>query len=177
MAALTRRAFLSATLGAAATPLLGRAVRAAGGGAALPAATLQLLETSPYVYVSPLGRGGAESTCHGEVWFAWLGGAAVVITARDRWKARSLEGGLDRARIWVGDHGPWKKLVGRNEEFRSAPGCEARARFEKDPATLERLIAVYEKKYPAEIGRWRDRFKTGFASGERVLIAYQPVGL
>ncbi len=37
------------------------------------------------------------------------------------------------------------------------------------------MIAVYEKKYPSEIGSWRDRFKSGFASGERVLIVYEPV--
>lgn len=177
MPVLTRRTLLGAMLGAAATPLLGRALRAADGGAALPASTLRALETSPYVYVSPLASGGAESTCHGEVWFAWLGGAVVIITANDRWKSKSLVSGRDRARLWVGDYGPSKKLVGRNEAFRTAPSFEARARFEKDPALLDRLISIYEKKYPAEIGRWRERFKTGFASGERVLIAYQPVAL
>ena len=180
MPALTRRALLGAMLGAAATPLVGRAARAEerpspGAPGALPAGTLALLESSPYVYVSPLREGGDESTCHGEVWFAWLDGAAVVITARERWKARSLAAGRDRARLWVGDHGTWKKLVGRSEAFRSAPSFEARGRFVKDPALLARLIAAYEKKYPAEIGRWRDRFETGFASGERVLIAYAPI--
>jgi len=177
MPALTRRTLLGAMLGAAATPLLGRTLRAADGGAGLPAATLQALETSPYVYVSPLASGGAESACHGEVWFAWLGGAVVIITASDRWKAKSIVSGRDRARLWVGDHGPWKELVGRSEAFRTAPSFEARARVEKDPALLDRLISVYEKKYPDEIGRWRERFKTGFASGERLLIAYSPIGV
>ncbi len=45
----------------------------------------------------------------------------------------------------------------------------------KDPALLDRMIAIYEKKYPAEIGTWRERFKSGFQSGERVLIVYEPL--
>lgn len=176
MHGLTRRELLAAIGGAAITPLIARAARAAGEAPGLPEATRKLLETSPYVYVSPLKKDGQESTCHGEVWFAWLDGAAVLITARDGWKARSLASGRDRARLWVGDHGTWKKLVGRSEAFRSAPSFDARARLVKDPALLARLLAVYDEKYPGEIGRWRDRFEKGFASGERVLIAYEPAG-
>ncbi len=170
---ITRRDLLGTLAAAALVPLFART--AAGEPTRLPGATVELLEKSPYVYVSPLKKDGQESTCHGEVWFAWLDGAAVVITARDRWKARSLAGGLDRARLWVGDYGTWKKLTGRSEAFRSAPSFDARARLANDPALLARMLAVYEKKYPAEIGRWRDRFEQGFASGERVLIAYEPI--
>ena len=173
MRGLDRRSVLALMLSLAATPLLRRVARAAA--ATLPPATLQLLETSPYIYVSPLKKNGQESSCHGEVWFAWIDGSAVLITARDRWKAKSVAKGLDRARIWVGDHGKWKQLVGRNDAFTKAPSFDARARVVKDPAVLDRLIAAYEKKYPAEIGSWRDRFKSGFASGERVLISYEPI--
>ena len=99
----------------------------------------------------------------------------VLITAREGWKARAVGAGRDRARIWVGDLGTWKKLVGRSEEFRKAPSFDARGAFAKDPALLDRLIATYERKYPAEIGRWRDRFRQGFADGSRVLIHYTPL--
>lgn len=172
MLQLDRRGFLGALLALLATPLLGRSARAAQ---TLPESTVALLESSPYVYVSPLKKDGKESTCHGEVWFAWLDGAAVLITAKDRWKAQSVANGSGRARLWVGDHGRWKKLLGRNEAFRQAPSFEAKARFSKDAALLDRMIAVYEKKYPSEIESWRERFKSGFASGERVLIVYEPV--
>jgi hypothetical protein len=187
MHAIDRRDFLRAMLLTAASPLLLRSAPAFADRATLPPATappaklppatVQLLETSPYVYVSPLRKDGQESSCHGEVWFAWLDGAAVIITARDRWKATSVAAGRDGARLWVGDFGRSKKLLGRDESFRKGPSFEARARVVKDPAVLERLIAVYEKKYPSEIGRWRDRFQSGFASGERVLIAYEPVAV
>ena len=39
---------------------------------------------------------------------------------------------------------------------------------------LERMLAVYEKKYPDEIGKWRDRFRDGLTSGERTLVLYEP---
>jgi hypothetical protein len=133
------------------------------------------LDESGLVYVSPLRADGSESTCHGEVWFGWIDGAVVLITGRDRWKARALRKGLDRARIWAGDHGQWKRMgVMRNQEFRKAPSFEAKAEFSKDAALLDRLIALYETKYPDEIGSWRDRFRSGFADGSRVLIRYVP---
>ena len=135
----------------------------------------QALETSGFVYVSPLRGDGRESTCHAEVWFAWLDGSVVLITGTDRWKSRSLAKGLDRARIWVGDHGRWKQLLGRNEAFRKAPTFDARAQVVKDEALLERMLAVFEKKYPEEIDAWRDRMRSGFHDGSRTLIRYTPV--
>ncbi len=141
----------------------------------LDAAVEGLLETSPYVYVSPIKSDGAESACHGEVWFGWFDGSAVIITGADRWKARAVKQGLDTARLWVGDYGRWKKLVGRNEAFRAGPSFDARASFSTDESLLERMIASYEAKYPAEIGAWRDKFRNGFRDGSRVLIRYTPL--
>jgi hypothetical protein len=135
----------------------------------------QALQTSGLVYVSPLRSDGSESTCHGEVWFGWIDGAVVINTSKQTWKARALERGLDRARIWVGDHGRWKRLLGRNQAFRQAPSFEARAERLKDEATLERLLAIYDRKYPDEIGKWRDRMRDGHADGSRILIRYTPV--
>ena len=132
------------------------------------------LESSPFVYVSPLLADGRESRCHGEVWFAWLDGSAVILSARDRWKARAIARGLDRARVWVGDHGTWKRALGHSDEFRSAPSFTAVAAISKDAALLDRLLAAYEGKYPAEIAGWRVRMRRGFADGSRVLIRYTP---
>jgi len=135
----------------------------------------QALQTSRFVYVSPLRADGSESTCHGEVWFGWIDGAVVINTSGQTWKARALQRGLDRARIWVGDHGRWKQLLGSNERFRQAPSFEARAERLKDDATLDRLLSIYDGKYPDEIDEWRDRMRSGYASGSRILIRYTPV--
>ena len=170
---LDRRTFL----GAAAAALLAPKRLFAAEGTALPDATRTLLESSEFVYVSPLRKSG-ESTCHGEVWYGWIDGTVVINTRRGTWKAKALEKGLDRARIWVGNHGRWKGLMPsgeRNEAFRQGPSFDARARFETDRSVNERLLALYEKKYAAEFGRWREDMKTGFFSGQRKLIRYEPI--
>jgi hypothetical protein len=176
---LARRAFLRGAVGLALAlrlpwpaRVLAEAARESEG---LGPQTLELLEQSGFVYVSPLRQDGSESTCHGEVWFGWLDGAAVLITSRMAWKARALERGLDRARVWVGDHGRWRRLVGTNEAFREAPRFDARVSRSRDAELLERLVLVYREKYPSEIGRWEERFRSGFASGERVLLRYEPL--
>ncbi len=132
------------------------------------------LASSLFVYVSPLRSDGNESRCHAEVWYGWLDGAVVLITGRDRWKARAVARGLDRARIWVGDYGRWKRLVGHDQSFRKGPSFLARAERVRDTAVLERLLAIYDEKYPEEIGSWRDRMRHGYADGSRVLIRYRP---
>ena len=135
------------------------------------------LRESPFVYVSPLKSSGEESACHAEVWYAWIDGAVVVTVASDRWKARAIDRGLDRARIWVGDHGRWKGLLGPNEDFRKAPHFDARAEKRKDPELLERLLVEYKRKYPSEISRWSDRMRKGQEDGSRVLIRYVPTSV
>ena len=172
-ASIDRRRFLVGALALAVWPR--RSLAAPAAGTALPAALLEALPESEFVYVSPLHGDGRESTCHAEVWYGWLDDAVVLITSKDSWKARSVAKGLDRARLWVGSHGRWKTPLGGREEFRKAPSFVGRARVSKDAALLDRLISVYDEKYPTEIGRWRDRFREGLASGERVLILYEPV--
>lgn len=167
-----RREFLAACAGLALWPLVAGARRAT----AADALPTDLLEQSPFVYISPLRADGSESTCHGEVWYAWLDGAVVINTSPKTWKSRALAAGRERARIWVGDHGRWKQMIGRNEAFRSAPHFDARAAsVVKNEALLDRLLAVYERKYPAEIGKWRDEMREGYRSGERLLLRYQPI--
>ena len=111
---IDRRGFLGAAAALALAPA-----------ALVRAAELETaLEESGLVYVSPLLADGSESTCHGEVWFGWIDGAVVIITGAEGWKARALGRGLESARLWVGDHGRWKKLVTRNEAFRAAPSFD-----------------------------------------------------
>jgi hypothetical protein len=159
-------------LGAGAALLLALPGRAA---AKTPGAEISaLLEKSEFVYVSPLLADGVESRCHGEVWYGWLDGAVVLITSKDAWKARALGRGRGTARIGVGDHGRVGGMTG-SEKFRRAPSFDARARTSGDAALLDRLMRLYRTKYPDELGRWEPRMRSGFESGERVLIRYEPL--
>lgn len=150
-----------------------RPVRA--GAATLPEATRAALAKSPYVYVSPLRSDGSESRCHGEVWFGWIDGTVVVNTSPERWKTTAVRRGLDRARIWVGDHGRWKRMTGKNEAFRAAPSFDARAEITTESGLIDVLLSQYDSKYPDEIGKWRDKMKNGIADGSRVMIRYSPL--
>jgi hypothetical protein len=135
-----------------------------------------LLEGSPFVYISPLLADGSESTCHAEVWYAWIDESVVVTVASDRWKAGALARGLDRARIWVGDHGLWNTWYGgHNEAFKTAQHFDAHVEKVESTELLERLLARYEEKYPDEIENWRDIMRTGNADGSRVLLRYTPI--
>ncbi len=172
---IDRRAFLSGSLiGVASIALWPGSLRAAKRTGLSPEHEKQLA-SSPYVYVSPLLSAGGESSCHGEVWFGWIDGSVVVNTSVKTWKARSLSKGLQRARIWIGDYGRWKQTIGRNEAFRAGPFFDARATISKDAELLEKLLALYEIKYPDEIANWSDKMRAGFHDGSRVLIQYEPV--
>jgi len=168
-----RRQFIARTIawvaGSLTAPLLGAR-------AAIAARPLRaLLETSKFVYVSPLRADGSESKCHAEVWYAWLDDAVVMTVASDRWKARAIERGLGKARIWVGDHGRSSSWISNDESFREAPSFEAEGEKLRDEALLDRLLTAYEQKYPGEFDRWRDRMRQGHADGSRVLVRYRPV--
>ena len=177
---ISRRGFLLAAASLALSPAILAAPAAArrrvlaGDPRGVDPELASALATSPFVYISPLRANGAESTCHAEVWFAWLDGAVLIITATSGWKARAAAHGLERARLWVGDHGRWKTLGVRSDAFRAAPSFVARAAASKDTALLERVLATYDRKYPAEIGTWRERMRSGFADGTRVLLRYVP---
>jgi hypothetical protein len=174
-AEIDRRTFLSAAALVLFAPRLGFAEPQLAA-STLPAATQQLLDTSKFVYVSPLKKDGSESACHGEVWFAWLDGCVLVNSRRGTWKVKALQAGLDRARIWVGDYGRWKGPLGGtpSDAFRKGPSLDAHASFETDRKWNDQLIALYDHKYGDEFSRWHEDMQTGFYSGERKLIRYRP---
>ena len=139
----------------------------------LTAGTTQVLARSPLVYVSPLKSDGAESRCHGEVWYFVDGDDVVLATATDAWKSRALRLGLDRARIWVGDYGVARSADG---PFRKGPSFLAEASIDTDPAAFERLLAAFGKKYASSWGKWEPRFRSGYADGTRRVLRYRPIG-
>jgi hypothetical protein len=165
---ITRRTFLAAAAAGTAGLLLPRLARADHHEGALAAA----MTASPLVYVSPLKKDGAESTCHGEVWFAPDGKDVLVVTGSKGWRARALSGGLDRARLWVGDFGVWKQADGK---WKEAPTFDAKVTQEKEAAAHTSALALFGKKYPKEWDKWGPRFAEGLADGSRVLLRYTPV--
>ena len=170
---LSRRSFLGVMAATGAVLLLPPEKLHADQPFALPDPTRAALDESPLIYLSPLRSDGTESTCHGEVWYVQDGAELLVVTAADRWKALAVRRGLDRARIWVGDFGRWKKSDGR---YRTGPSFLARARFDEDDSVTEAALAAFGEKYPDEWGKWEPRFRKGLADGSRVLIRYRPSG-
>ena len=103
----------------------------------------------------------------------------LVNSRRGTWKVKAIQQGLDRARIWVGDYGRWKPaLVGApSDAFRKGPSFDVRASFETDRKWNDKLIALYDKKYGDDFSRWHEDMQTGFYSGERKLIRYEPIDI
>jgi len=171
---IDRRSLLEAMVGLLLAPAALARAQASPAGPSVGPASERVLAESPFVYVSPLRSNGQESRCHGEVWYGWIDGSAVVITSARSWKARSVARGLDRARLWVGDYGRVKKMIGSNQAFRTGPSFVAGAERVRTAELLDRLLGIYDKKYPAEIENWREPMRTGFQDGTRVLIRYVP---
>jgi hypothetical protein len=168
---IDRRRFLTAMAfaGVATTTLLlPRTSRARVAGALAPEAA-KAAAKSTLIYVSPLLADGSESACHGEVWFVVDGDDLLVVTSPDRWRAKAIGRGLDRARIWIGDYGVWTREPAK---FRAGPTLVARARIDADTAAHARALTAFGAKYSAEWSTWGPRFTDGLASGERVLIRY-----
>jgi hypothetical protein len=170
---LSRRGFLRASTAASAALLLPPGRLRADEAFALPDETRAALAQSPLIYLSPLRSDATESRCHGEVWFVQDGAELLVVTASDRWKAVAVRRGLDRARIWVGDFGRWKKSDGR---YKTGPTFLARGRFDAESSVIAAALQAFGAKYPDEWGKWEPRFRKGLADGSRVLIRYRVSG-
>jgi len=143
--------------------------RAAGGG---NPAVLAALEKSPLIYLTPLRKDGAESSCQAEVWFVPHEGDVYVSTATGAWRAVAVTRGLARARIWIGEFGVWKRA---KEAYRAAPTAVVEGSLETDAAVQARVLELFGRKYAAEWDKWGPRFRDGLADGSRVLLRYRMV--
>ncbi len=128
------------------------------------------LSNSPLVYLTPLQSNGEESRCKAEIWFAYDGSDIFVVTGPDRWRARAVDQGLTRARIWVGDFGVWTQSDGA---FRQAPELMATGSIETAADVHAQILEIMGEKY-ADTGwsRFGEPFRTGLADGSRVMIRY-----
>jgi hypothetical protein len=132
------------------------------------------IETSKLIYITPLKGDGQESSCHAEVWFYADGADLFVVTKPKLWRSQAIERGLDRARIWVGDHGVWKSS---NGAFKKAPSFLAKAEhISSDAEAVGRTLKAMSVKYADEgWSTYGPRFKEGLADGSRVLLRYRPI--
>jgi hypothetical protein len=139
--------------------------------ATLTDATAKALNKSDVIYITPLKKGGIESTCHAEVWFVYDAGAVYVVTSSKAWRARAVGLGLNQARMWVGEYGTWKDA---KEAFRKAPELQASVSLIDDSATKDQVLGVFGKKYHSEWLVWGPRFRNALADGSRVMLRYAP---
>ncbi len=132
------------------------------------------IDKSKLIYITPIKSDGKESACHAEVWFFADGADLLVVTKPELWRSQAIKRELDRARIWVGDHGVWKSSDGA---FRKAPSFLARAEhISRDAEAVGRTLKAMGAKYADEgWSTYGPRFKEGLADGSRVLLRYRPI--
>lgn len=133
---------------------------------------LTALDTSPLIYLSPIVSNDKESSCHAEVWFVYRDEEIFVVTWADKWKAEAMRRGFSRAKIWIGNFGPWKNA---NKRYLSAPSLRLEGRFENDPEIHSTLLVEFSSKYKNEWSFWDTRVRDGLVNGDWVLMRYQVV--
>ena len=171
--ALSRRGFLEAAVVVSGALLLPARRAFSDAGFALSADAKKAMAKSPLVYLTPMRTDGKESACHAEVWFAHRSDDVYVVTSSSAWRAKAINKGLDRARIWVGDYGPWRG----NSKFKSAPNYMAKAGVvAKGDSAIESVLSLMGEKYASEWGKWGPRFRSALSDGSRVMLRYQPIG-
>jgi hypothetical protein len=172
---LSRRAFLrgAATLSGAVL-LPANLARSRDAEFRVSQAAQAAIETSKLIYITPIRSDGKESSCHAEVWFHAEAADLLVVTKPELWRSQAVKRGLDRARIWVGDFGVWKRSHGA---FRNAPSFLAQAEhISSDAEAVERTLKSMSIKYADEgWTTYGPQFKQGLASGSRVLLRYRPI--
>jgi hypothetical protein len=130
------------------------------------------MRDSALIYLTPLQTNGDESRCQAEVWFVYDGIDMFVSTSSKSWRALAPARGLNRARVWVGDLGPWKKNKGK---YKSLPRLEAEVTVVSEDATTQKALDLFGEKYSLEWIVWESRFRKGLADGSRSMLRYRPL--
>ncbi len=140
--------------------------------AAKPASAAAALGQTDLIYLTPMRSNGKESRCQAEVWFVHAGASIWVVTDASAWRARAIAKNLRSARIWVGDVGLWGKSQRR---YRGLPNLMARGQRVTAKEQHELALQRFGSKYSGEWLLWGPRFRSGLASGSRVLLQYDIV--
>jgi hypothetical protein len=128
------------------------------------------MEESDLIYLTTLKSDGSESSCQAEVWFARHETDLYVVTSSDAWRARAVERGLTRTRVWVGDVGVWSDSGG---SYRSLPQIEAEASRVAEADVQNTVLDIMGEKYRMSWLVWGPRFSNGLADGSRVMLRYR----
>jgi hypothetical protein len=127
--------------------------------AALSSDLDRALREATYVYVQSERKSG-DLGKPAEIWFYWDGSAVYLGTRPTSWRVRRIKAGRKKARIAVG------KADG--------PAFDATGELVHDAALEEKLMTEFARKYPEGWKQHADAFRSGFKSGERVLVRYKP---
>ena len=100
----------------------------------------------------------------------YLKGEIFEVTWSEKWKAEAMRRGFRRAKIWVGDFGPWKSANGR---YLSAPSLNIEGQFETDSSVQEPLLLEFAHKYKNEWRFWDQKVRDGLANGDWVMLRYK----
>ena len=162
---ITRRTLLKLSVSAPLLTFVPPSVFAAGG-------IKSAIRDSALIYLTPIQSNGDESSCQSEVWFVHDGTDMYVCTSSKSWRAQAPARGLNRARVWVGDLGSWKRSNGKYKEL---PHLEAEATVVSDDATTQKALDLFGDKYPVQWIVFESRFRKGLANGSRVMLRYRPL--
>lgn len=127
------------------------------------------LKSSKLIYLTPIKSDGEESKCQGEVWFIYLDSKIYVTTATDAWRAEAIRKDLTKARIWIGEYGPWSRA---KEKYKEAPELMIEGKLFEDQNQFPEILEAFNEKYPDE-GRYPRVFKEEIESGKRVVLRYE----
>ena len=130
----------------------------------------QVLETSPFAYISPVKSNQALSRCQAEVWYVRFKGALYVCSDTVSWRVKAVSQGLVQARLWLGDVGDWDKS---NQAYLRLPTYTANADIVSEATLWDELMPLFGEKYPLEWLLWRASFRNGLADGSRTMIRYR----
>jgi hypothetical protein len=132
---------------------------AAGSLAAFPPDVAKALHDAKYVYIQSERKSG-EWSKPAEIWFYADDDAVYVGTRPASWRVKRIKAGRKKARIAVGKP--------------DGPKFDAVGELRHDAAVEEKLMAAYAKKYPDGWSEHAEGFRSGFKSGDRVLVRYTP---
>jgi len=124
-----------------------------------PAAVVDGLQSSKYVYIASTRKDGALGK-PAEIWFLYHQGAVYVGTMPTSWRVRRIKAGRPQAKIWVGKP--------------DGPAFAARGEVVKDAAVEQVMLETFAKKYPDGWPKYAEKFRAGFKDGSRVLVKYTP---
>ncbi len=154
-------------------------LKSAGTALALAALPVKLLADavkgiaeSPLIYITPLKADGSESSCQAEVWFQQHDGAMYVVTSSKAWRAVAVAKGMKKARVWVGDVGPWQNADGK---YKALPVIMTDGAIVRDKAVQDAVLEKMGGKYSAEWSTWGPRFRDGLADGSRMMLRYSVI--